>query len=108
MILLDSTQIACNICVGWMDKERHHSMIPRLPDYPRFEADKQSIPDEGLSSMKTLMMSLVLVMATACTTVATTSSVAKDEAGEAKKSEEGLRQERQQALLEALDGKSSN
>ncbi len=54
--------------------------------------------------MKSLMMSLVLVIATGCTTVATTSTVAKDEAGAVKKSEEGLRKERQQALLEALEG----
>ena len=53
--------------------------------------------------MKTLMMSLVLVIATGCTTVGTTSTVAKEEATEAKKSEEGLRKERQQALLEALE-----
>jgi hypothetical protein len=55
--------------------------------------------------MKALMMSLVLVIATACTTVGSTSTVAKEEAGEAKKSEEGLRKERQQALLDALEAK---
>jgi hypothetical protein len=54
--------------------------------------------------MKTMMMSLVLVIATACTTVGTTSTVAKDDAGQ---SEEGLRKERQQALLEALEGKKA-
>ncbi len=54
--------------------------------------------------MKSLMMSLVLVIATGCTTVGTTSPVAKEEAGAVKKSEEGLRKERQQALLEALEG----
>jgi hypothetical protein len=57
--------------------------------------------------MKTLMMSLVLVISTACTTVAATSTVAKEEAGEAEKGEEGLRKERQQALLEALEGDSA-
>ncbi len=60
--------------------------------------------------MKSLMMSLALVIvSTACTTVGTTSTVAKDEAGETKKDEgeEGLRKERQQALLEALEGKSA-
>jgi hypothetical protein len=55
--------------------------------------------------MKTLMMSLVLVMATACTTVGSTSTVVKEESGQSE--EEGLRKERQQALLEALEGKKA-
>ena len=61
--------------------------------------------------MKSLMMSLALVIvSTACTTVGSTTTVAKDEAGETKKEdgdEGGLRKVRQQALLEALDGKSA-
>jgi hypothetical protein len=61
--------------------------------------------------MKSLMMSLALVIvSTACTTVGSTSMVAKDEAGETKKDgdeEGGLRKERQQALLEALEGTSA-
>ncbi len=72
-----------------------------------FRTDKQSIPDEGLSSMKTVLMSLVLVIATGCTTVGTTSQVAKDDAAPTETGDEGLRQVRQQALLEALDKKSA-
>lgn len=69
--------------------------------------DKQHAPDEGLSSMQKLMMTLALVIATGCTTVGTTSTVAKDDASKTKKSEEGLREVRQHALLEALDGKQA-
>jgi hypothetical protein len=58
--------------------------------------------------MKKLMMTLALVTATGCTTVGTTQSVAKDEAGKTEQSEEeGLRAARQQALLEALEGKNA-
>ncbi|HYX35983.1 MAG: hypothetical protein M3Q07_16645 [Pseudobdellovibrionaceae bacterium] len=56
--------------------------------------------------MKTVMMTLALVIATGCTTVGTTSTVAQDEANKPKK-EEGLRDVRQQALLEALEGKKA-
>ncbi|WP_176736774.1 hypothetical protein [Oligoflexus tunisiensis] len=57
--------------------------------------------------MKTVLMSLVLVIATGCTTVGTTSQVAKDDAAPTETGDEGLRQVRQQALLEALDKKSA-